>query len=533
MSEIIMPSASAIMRELARRSFEYWAPYYYSILDKQGKHTTLHLNYMQREIEREENEMMAQKGEVRLYVLKGRQGGVTTQQQGKSLETSVKHPGSTVLTMAHDRDSTDKIFEMTRYAIENFPAGDLPEVSPGKAREIKFPEINSRFFTGTAGARRTGRGLTLRRFHASEFAFWDKPKRSLKTVTGGLIPRGSVVVLETTASGFDTEAHQFWRDAKAGINSYRALFFPWWQCDVVNYRKPLMSPDELNPITDEEKVLIKEQGLTLEQIAWRRDKIKDMGGLDDFLQEYPEDDESCWLAVGGMYYPVADLRKLQQMAPKPIRIEMGGELEIYSDDIGNENVIMGVDTAEGTNNDRSTFVARAFPSWRLLRKYASAKITPTDFATVLDEQGRILDMAYMVIEKNMHGITVLRRMRDDLSYPVGRIYHRVVLDKAHPDIPAKIGWATTGESKPIMLAAGRELFTSALQGLAGMPSKDAVSEAFGVRRGEDGKFNLNGRDVLVAEMLAWIGRSAPTGLGMLDWIKDQQRQNEESDNPNS
>jgi hypothetical protein len=72
-----------------------------------------------------------------------------------------------------------------------------------------------------------------------------------------------------------------------------------------------------------------------------------------------------------------------------------------------------------------------------------------------------------------------------------------------------------------MIDAARELFKAAQAGFAGVPSADAIREAFGVRRDEKGKANLNGKDVLVAEMLCWIGQSAPSAAGMLDYYAQQ------------
>lgn len=521
----VLPPRDSISNELARRSFALWAARRFHIRDKFGRDQFLTLNPVQRALDDLEEDMLRTGNEARIYALKGRQGGVTTQQQAKSLHAVMTTNGIDALTLAHDRDSTDKIFQkITRYAIDNFPAEHLPRLGERLTREIEVSDRNSRFYTGTAGGRRAGRGLTLRRLHGSEFAFWNNARGTLKSVTPALVPERSVVVLETTAGGFDSEAHHFWREARDGGNSYRAAFFAWWQCDPANYRVALAHPSDLGKLEDDEKLLVRRFRLGAEQIAWRRKQIRDMG-REEFFQEYPEDDESCWLAPGGLYFPLEQLKALQLRAPSPrttLLIE-GGELEIFADP-GTERVIIGADTAEGVDKDRSTFVARAFPSWRLLRQFASSLVQPKEFAALLDQQGRALGNAFQVIEKNMHGITVLRHLRDDHHYPIGQIYHRAPLDQAHPDMSGRIGWATTGESVPIMLGAGRELFKAAVDGNAGAPSTAAVRDGFGVRRGNDGKFHLTGKDILVAEMLAWIGRSAPTGMGMFEYMAELARE---------
>jgi hypothetical protein len=304
-----------------RSDFGYWARNCYKILDKSGKLVPLVLNRVQRLIEAEEERQLREKEEARLMALKARQGGVTTYEQAKSLHQIWRNRGSTALTLAHDRDSTDKIFAITQRAVEEFDETLLPRLGEKATREISFPGRDSRFYTGTAGARRTGRGLTIVRLHGSEFAFWDKPLSTLNTVGPALVPRGSTVALETTGGGFDSEAHNFWREAVAGRNGYKALFYPWWHCDPVNYRRKLAAPDELGTLEPEEKALVEHHGLDLEQIKWRRLKIAEMQDKNEFLQEYAEDPESCWMAVGGMIFDAETLRQLMARVPKPTSID--------------------------------------------------------------------------------------------------------------------------------------------------------------------------------------------------------------------
>jgi hypothetical protein len=407
----------------------------------------------------------------------------------------------------------------------------LPRLGDKATREISFPGRDSRFYTGTAGARRTGRGLTLIRLHGSEFAFWDKPLSTLNTVGPALVPNGSTVALETTGGGFDSPPHHFWKAAVAGLNGYKALFYPWWECDPVNYRRKLDAPDELGKLEDDEQLLVDNAHLDLEQIKWRRLKIAEMQDKSEFLQEYAEDPETCWMAVGGMVFNAEILKALLLRAPTPTQVDSEGELELFGELGPTERAILGADTAEGVGQDASTAVVRAFPSWRLLAKYKSRVIQPKQFAGVVDSLGRQFGQAFLVIEKNMHGITVLRALRDDHQYPVNRIYHRSMLDEQLAnEMLEKIGWATTAESKPLMIDAGRELFKAAHAGHAGVPSADAIRDAFGVRRDEKGKADLNGKDVLVAEMLCWLGRSAPSEAGMLDYYERMAREIEEKKN---
>lgn len=497
--------------------YRWWAETCYRIRDKRGRIIPLRLNPVQEAIGRAEADMLATQGRARLYALKGRQGGVSTDQQARNLHQVWSEPHFDAMTLAHAREDTDKLFGITARAIEHFPAGLLPVTGGKETREVSFPDLDSHFWTGTAGAKRTGRGLTLKRVHGSEFAFWDSPAGTLGTITPALVPDGSIITLETTASGYDSDGHNFWREAVADANGYRALFFPWWECDPTHYRLPLLAPDELGKMEPDEADLIERYGLTLEQVKWRRREMRSLGRT-TFLQEYAEDAETCWVAAGGLFYEAETLKWLLDRAPVPRETRLNGALEIY-DDANGERVVIGSDTAEGGGGDRSTWTARAFPSWRLLSRYASNEIEPKAFAGLLNERGREDGTALLVVEKNAHGITVIRELRDTHHYPVHHIYHRVAMDRQQDKLTERIGWATTAESHPLLLDAGRDLLQAAKDGLAVPPSASAIRDAFGVRRDDKGKVELTGKDVLVSEMLAWIGRSAKVpGIAAARWL---------------
>lgn len=509
-----------------REDYETWASQLYYIRDKSNQLVTLKLNYVQRKIGEVEDQELKTKGEARIYILKGRQGGVSTDQQARALHMVWSTPGATALTLAHSIDDTAKLFQISRRAVENFEPELLPTMGKGGTKEITFPGLDSYFYTGTAGARRIGRGITLNRFHGSEFAFWDDPRRVISSVTPAMVPRGSVIVLETTPDREGSDAHEFWKEAVADSNGYTPLFFPWWECDPPNYRFALVTPDELGELNEEETMLITSFGLDLEQIKWRRQKIKQMGKL-EFIREYPEDPDTCWISGGQKFYDPELVWRLLRLAPAPtekVHPAQGGLVQVFGSreveiDLPPvprrvdgvviheskkgkllEDVIIGSDVAEGSGGDRTTWTARSFPSWRLLSVFAHNRIEPADFAQLLFEWGNEYGEALLVVEKNQHGITVLRKLRD-LKYPRRAMYHRTPLGKDRDDKTDYIGWATTGESKPLMLDVGRELLRAAGDGHVGIPSREALRDAWSVSDGE-----LTGRDMLVSEILAWIGR---------------------------
>ena len=493
--------------DLLAENYAQWALRCYTILDKTLNLVPLRLNPIQRAIGQDEARQFAEHGEARQYILKARQGGVSTDQQARALHLIWHHRGATAITLADNRDNTDKIFGVTKRAIEHFPAALLPRLGDPQTREIGFPGRDSRFWTGTAGAKTMGRGPTISRLHASEFAYWDDPTGTLSVITPALVPSGSAIVIETTGGGYDSAAHQFWKRAVARETSYRPLFFPWWECDPLHYRMSLLEPDELGKLEPAEQDLVARHGLTLEQLKWRRAKLADLGES-DFLREYAEDADSCWLASGGTYYDATTLKALRLRAPEPIETQLNGALEVYGTREHGERVIMGSDTAEGVGGDRASWVARTLLGNQLLAQFADSHADPNELADSLAEWGlKRFAGAFLVVEKNMHGITVLRRLRDHHNYPMNLLYVRETQDKAKASAGDRLGWMTTGQTVPLMLDAGRQLLQGALDGTVGCPSAECLSDASAVRRDDTGRVKLTGRDVLVAEMLCWLGRA--------------------------
>lgn len=474
------------------------------------------LNTPQRAIYADKVDQQQRLGRSRQYMLKARQPGGTTYAQADNLHVIWGRRGRDCMTLAHSQEATGKIFEITRRAVENFPESLLPEMGAKDTMEISFPSRDSHFWTGTAGQKVAGRSITLTQLHLSEFALYADPMK----VLGGFLPAmekvpGSHILIETTPSDFDGPAHRLWRSARDGRSEFRALFFPWWKCDP-RYSAALVEPDELGALSDAEKALIAGQGLSLEQIKWRRKMIANYeGSLADFLQHYPEDDEGCWLAPGAKYYNADLLRMLMEIAAEPTALELGGTLRLFGEHDKTQRVIIGADVAQGLAQDRTTAIARQMGGWKLLAEYADSRVTAKDFARHLADMGRRFargadEPALLVVEKNDHGLTVLRELRDELGYPVHHIYHRETLDRAHHGSTERIGWQTTGPVIPLMLDAGEELLQAVKDGIASVPSADMIRDALRVHRDDTGKISLNGKDLLVAEILAWIGRRVPS-----------------------
>src|SRR6185312_6079475 len=105
---------------------------------------------------------------------------------------------------------------------------------------------------------------------------------------------------ESTAKGAAGAFFDGYMSAKEGKDEYTAHFFPWFQ--QPEYRSPLLPDEVITPRTEREKMLVGLHGISQEQLKWYQQQIANpmKGGQANVDQEYPSDEESCWLFDGRM-----------------------------------------------------------------------------------------------------------------------------------------------------------------------------------------------------------------------------------------
>ena len=224
-------------------------------------------------------------------ILKARQLGFSTLIQGEMFRRTVTGTQTTI-TLAHDAETTQKLRRMADRFYEHCKFGDIqPLRKYANATLATYPEFDSTATIATAGNVETGRGDTYTEMHGSEVAFWKDAER---IVAGAMQGGNPVVTLESTPNGAQGFFYEKAMEALSGGGVWKLHFYPWWW--DADYK---IDGVEITP-TEEEADLITKHGLDKGQIAWRREKIKELGRL--FPQEYPEDVVSCFLTSGNSYF---------------------------------------------------------------------------------------------------------------------------------------------------------------------------------------------------------------------------------------
>lgn len=269
--------------ERFRTDLPFYAPRALRIRTKDGEIRPLRLNSAQMRVHQAIEQQRAEIGRVRVLVLKGRQQGVSTYVQARFFWRVTHRRGARAFILTHEDKATANLFGMAERFYENCPPELAPVLGNSNAKELQFAKLDSGYGVGTAGSKGVGRSDTIQFFHGSEVAYWPNAEMhvsgALQTVAD---MDNTEVILESTSAGPIGVFFDRCMAALRGETDYRLIFIPWFM--QVEYRRKVPAGFEL---TGEEADYAERHGLDLEQMAWRRAKLRDLGGIHNFRREYP------------------------------------------------------------------------------------------------------------------------------------------------------------------------------------------------------------------------------------------------------
>ena len=389
----------------------------------------------------------------RKITLKARQHGITTDAVLRRFDSCIWNRNKTVCILAHKHDVLDKIFNIVRTAYKNLPNDLRPPIDKGGGSkyEYVFPTLNSRIYTTLEV-----RGGTIHELHVSEAAFIPKERID---ATLQAVPLGGVVEFESTANGLN-HFYDLWMESEDG---YTRFFFPWFFHS--EYRVAVGVSFSL---TEEEQRLVAfattRYGLSLshEQIAFRRLKIKELGPR-VFQQEYPEDDQTCFLASGSNPFDAGKLKARMQEVCGDFKTVDG--IRIYEPFDKSLTYVIGADVAEGVRSDFSVATMMCVNTKREVASFRSNTLKPQEFAEKIHQMGKLFSRGQywpqVMVERNNHGHAVILALLH-LAYP-----HLWTA----PD--EKIGHHTTALTRPLLLDTFVEAIDS---GLFELRSRETFAE---------------------------------------------------------
>jgi hypothetical protein len=229
---------------------------------------------------------------------------------------------------------------------------------------------------------------------------------------------------------------------------YLQHFFPWWWEGT--YRSEVGPGFEMTP---EEAELARVNGLTVEQIAWRRQQWASLRGLAP--QEFAEDAVGCFRASGECVFELEIVDKALADAREPLERKDNGRLAMWMPPRPGRRYVIGVDPAGGGVKGDYTCAQVIDRKTGMQCAEMHGHFSHKETATKSVELAKLYNSALIAVERNNHGSGVLAHLeRSD--------YHEIYQEKGWN------GWLTSAVSRPAMverliavLMENPELFPSA------------------------------------------------------------------------
>lgn len=396
------------------------------ITDKNGKLVPFILNPMQKDFIKNLDSYN--------IILKARQGGMSVAICGLAIYYAVTIPNSTCMMLSHNDESTRAIFNKLKAIYNSLPSSIKPKLLRNNRAELQL-QNGSIISCSTMGHTDKSRGNTLKLCHISEFAFVnsDVATKQLLAIEQAIQANGHLII-ESTANGLN-HYNILYNKSKNNENSYKGFFYNYIDTSCMfldEYEKFKKIFNNINShefsekdLTEEEKELLKVEGMTLDIICWRRLKIQN-SSIDQFNQEFPLTDSMAFITSGNSVFDNERITKVLSVLQlekekfiKKSEIEDlssilkqydGRSFFMYQKPKVGEKYYIGVDSSEGIGRDSSTCIVLN-KDGEEVAMFKDNKIKPYAFAEFINELGHYYNKAYLVIEKASGGHSIIERLR--------------------------------------------------------------------------------------------------------------------------
>jgi hypothetical protein len=292
---------SALIRRMGeyRQDLEKHARECLKIRNKRGELVPLLFNPLQRMTHRAAEQQKSETGRVRAIVLKYRRGGASTYILGRGYSRSTLHHGVSVAIMAHVSQSTNALYRIVKRFQDNNPIA--PPLLTSNVKGLEFAGMDSRYGVFSAENEEGGRGDEVSFLHVSEAAYAPNLEGLMSGIGNCVSDEpGTEIWLESTAKEPFGDFYDRCMDSLAGAGEYKLIFVPFTEDPGCAIEPPPGFEPEFerdHEAFPSEVELMDMQGLTLNQIAWRRRKMGGKKNIIKFSREYPITVSDCFSAI--------------------------------------------------------------------------------------------------------------------------------------------------------------------------------------------------------------------------------------------
>ena len=405
--------------------------------------------------------------------------GFSTERIANRLVDTLTNPGTNTVLVAFEDFITERLLSKVNFFYNHLDSLNIPgfptihhNSTYEKTFEFKMDGrtmSTSSIYIASARSKTAGRAEVIHHLLLDEHAFYvEQASENIIAPALARVPPEGTVDSFSTPNGEENEFHDWYYNAKNGTSLFTAHFYPWFihkeyviMLGDKRIKQSIPETDKAEfPLTGDEEKLMFAHDLTFDQIRWRRWMMLVMETLRRkgesrtlFLQEFPEDDVSCFLSTGDMYYPVDWLDAITKTcydAPfkmdglnvwyRPERVEEGKPHKQYLViiDPGQGKITQ---SAIGVLTFEKDALGNTIPIWCARDAgWYSPELTWEKAVKISDYYHR----AEIVWEANAHGlaISVLGKNRRPIYF------RKDIIDDKPTMVP---GWLTTSSTKPYML----------------------------------------------------------------------------------
>lgn len=402
-----------------------------------------------------------------IIILKARQLGFSTATEGVFFHDLNFSFNKVAMIVSFDEDSAVTINDMSDRFYKYMPHAIKPKRRPSRNKGILFenpkfddsqpisktndPGLQNKFLVETASNINAGSSYTINYLHISELAKWPKPEETMTSIMQSVPDYGAIVVVESTAKGMNY-FQELWDNSEQKKNNFIPLFVAWYENPL--YQSPY-GGFELTPV---ELEIQQAYQLSLEQLQWRRNTIKDKlnGDANMFKQEYPCNPMESFLTTGT---PVFDneivIKRIRELEahPRGVRGHLKyvgtdkvltfipddhGYLTVYRHPQKERFYISGNDVAKGVEG--GDYDAASVLDNVTLEQVATfhGHMNVDIYADELYKLGMYYNKALLAPEVNFNPGLVLNL--EKLNYP--KLYMQQHLNTISKEIKMSFGWTT-------------------------------------------------------------------------------------------
>ncbi len=454
------------------------------IVNKKGIKQRLTPNSSQRKIAQAVQDFRKDNRSPRIYVLKGRQRGISTWTSGFTFSEAYNNDNASAITLTHLNNVSTELLNKMKYFYDNLPGPLQMPYSRCNELEIGWKHNNSSVLIGSADNLSVIHGRTVRQLHCSEISRYKDLEEFLKGATQA-VPNDPIawIILESTANGMSHYSYELWKEAERKKNKFLPIFLRWFEDEdalVAPFKDQHDQDTQLDQAFAEypelkermKRYLLPVMGAeeACRRILWYYDRWLDCHRDNDYCaQEYPCDPEEAFIASGNPFFSMAVVNK-QRLVTRPGTLydptipftslsnltsglglirDREPYLEIFERPIKGRKYLLSADAAMGlSGRDSSAGVMFDEETGNTVAViHGIMEVTP--FADALIALSDIYNFSQMAPEAKGNGGSALMEVLKIRKFP--RLWRRRKQGPRGWELASDFGWDTNLSTRPAML----------------------------------------------------------------------------------